>query len=216
MKYIVNKLDFNYHIVFPSDILNKYFRESEANLKRLIEKAKNYVTKTRQSYVLIFDECEALFGKKKDNNNEIIQVENNLKNMMLQYMSGEMSIPGLVIVGITNHIDYLEPAFLRSGRFSHKFYLGSPDAKNRQEIIDYYIKKHKLIVDNCLLENILEKCEDRSRADIRYLIEFINNYLDEKNEKDALEKRSAMVQQNNDADKKQNDNQIFFEKKKNR
>ena len=105
-----------------SQVVNKYIGETEKNLARLFDAAEE------GGAVLLFDEADALFGKRsevKDSHDRYANIE---VSYLLQRMEGYR---GLAIL-TTNMKGALDAAFLRRLRFTVQFPF--PDAAQRAEI----------------------------------------------------------------------------------
>ena len=105
-----------------STVVSKYIGETEKNLRRIFDAAES------GGAVLLFDEADALFGKRtqvKDSHDRHANVE---VSYLLQRME---AYQGLAIL-TTNLKDSLDQAFLRRIRFVVKF--SFPDATQRAEI----------------------------------------------------------------------------------
>ncbi|MEQ8537202.1 MAG: AAA family ATPase [Coleofasciculus sp. D1-CHI-01] len=105
-----------------SAVVSKYIGETEKNLRRIFDAAET------GGVILLFDEADALFGKRtqvKDSHDRHANVE---VSYLLQRME---AYQGLAIL-TTNLLDSLDQAFLRRINFSVKFPF--PDAEARAEI----------------------------------------------------------------------------------
>jgi len=68
-------------------------------------------------------------------------------NQLLVEMDGFGSNEGVVVLAATNRRDILDPALLRPGRFDRQVYVGHPDIKGREEILNIYLKNKPLAED---------------------------------------------------------------------
>ena len=105
-----------------SQVVSKYIGETEKNLRRVFDAAEG------GGSILLFDEADALFGKRsevKDSHDRYANIE---VSYLLQRMEGYR---GLAIL-TTNMKSALDPAFLRRLRFVVSFPF--PDAAQREEI----------------------------------------------------------------------------------
>ncbi|HWM89213.1 MAG TPA: ATP-binding protein [Thermoanaerobaculia bacterium] len=105
-----------------STVVSKYIGETEKNLRRVFDAAEE------GGAILLFDEADALFGKRsevKDSHDRYANIE---VSYLLQRMEGYR---GLAIL-TTNLKDALDAAFLRRLRFVVQFPF--PDAEQRAEI----------------------------------------------------------------------------------
>ena len=91
------------HRVDLSQVVSKYIGETEKNLQKLFERAKE------QGWILFFDEADALFGKRTD----VKDSHDRYANLDTNFLLRQIEIhPGLVILA-TNKKQNLDPAFLR-------------------------------------------------------------------------------------------------------
>jgi AAA+ superfamily predicted ATPase len=105
-----------------SQVVSKYIGETEKNLRRVFDAAET------GGVILLFDEADALFGKRS----EVKDSHDRYANMEVSYLLQRMeAYRGLAIL-TTNLKDALDVAFLRRLRFVVKFPF--PDAEQRAEI----------------------------------------------------------------------------------
>ena len=62
-------------------------------------------------------------------------------------MDGFGSNEGVVVLAATNRVDILDPALLRPGRFDRQVYVGLPDIKGREEILQIHARNKPLAED---------------------------------------------------------------------
>jgi hypothetical protein len=105
-----------------SSVVSKYIGETEKNLRRVFDAAEV------GGAILLFDEADALFGKRS----EVKDSHDRYANIEVSYLLQRMeSYRGLAIL-TTNLKNALDPAFLRRLRFIVQFPF--PDAAQRAEI----------------------------------------------------------------------------------
>jgi cell division protease FtsH len=68
-------------------------------------------------------------------------------NQLLVEMDGFGINEGIIVLAATNRVDILDPAILRPGRFDRKVYVGAPDVKGREEILQVHVKEKPLAED---------------------------------------------------------------------
>ena len=94
-------------------------------------------------------------------------------NQMLSELDGfdESSNNGVYLLAATNHLQNIDAAVVRSGRFHNKIYIGQPTNKERAQILKHHLKK--LPVDPHLnIEKIIKKLDkNSSRADIATIVQ---------------------------------------------
>jgi SpoVK/Ycf46/Vps4 family AAA+-type ATPase len=105
-----------------SQVVNKYIGETEKNLARIFDAAEEGAS------ILLFDEADALFGKRT----EVKDSHDRYANIEVSYLLQRMeAYRGLAIL-TTNRKSALDQAFLRRIRFVVEFPF--PDAAERAEI----------------------------------------------------------------------------------
>jgi hypothetical protein len=105
-----------------SQVVSKYIGETEKNLRRVFDAAE------AGGAILLFDEADALFGKRS----EVKDSHDRYANIEVSYLLQRMeAYRGLAIL-TTNAREALDPAFLRRLRFVVQF--AFPDAAQRAEI----------------------------------------------------------------------------------
>ena len=118
-----------------SDIKSKWYGESEANVKKIFEKAR----KAKKS-IIFFDEFEAIGAKRTDN------VENSNNDLVPQILAEMQGIGSsnsnsiIIVIAATNKPWAIDSAFLRPGRFDEKIYIPLPDFKARKRLFELKLK----------------------------------------------------------------------------
>jgi hypothetical protein len=117
-----NELRLDLYRIDLSQVVSKYIGETEKNLRRVFDAAEE------GGAILLFDEADALFGKRS----EVKDSHDRYANIEVSYLLQRMeAYRGLAIL-TTNMKDALDPAFLRRIRFVVQFPF--PDAAERIEI----------------------------------------------------------------------------------
>lgn len=167
---IANEINIPIKVIKITDILTMFVGNSENQLKEILETAKD-----NAPYIILIDEIENLL---EDRNAPSMPGHPgpNLKNLFLTYMDGTEIMKNVIIIGTTNRLNIIDPAFLRSGRFEHKINIDLPEYNDRLDIINLYIKKNNIILNNNLTAAyIAEKTNGFSPADIKKLFQNIKN-----------------------------------------
>lgn len=161
------------NMITATEILNKFIGESEENIRGLFEPARKNPNKV---HLLIIDEMDAILGSRK----EQTELRNSIVNQFLGEMDGLNQISNILIIGITNRLDMLDSAVLRPGRFSCLIKCDVPNIHSRKQIIQLYINKLQLAnvgMDDFLLDEIAEKTDGFSCADIEYIFNCLIDQL---------------------------------------
>lgn len=113
------------NIISAADIKNKYVGESAKSIKRVFDNAKKEAPS-----LLVIDEIDALFSKRKDNG--FNEGEREICSVMMQELDGIMKSEGYIVVGITNMPRSLDKAI--TSRFAVRIEYKHP--KNEKEMAD--------------------------------------------------------------------------------
>jgi hypothetical protein len=105
-----------------SQLVSKYIGETEKNLRRVFDAADN------GGALLLFDECDALFGKR----GEVQSAHDRYANVEVSYLLQRMEAYRGVAVLTTNMRNAIDPAFMRRLRFVVAFPF--PDLEQRVRI----------------------------------------------------------------------------------
>lgn len=134
-------------IVNGPEIMSKYVGESAENIRKLFKSAEvEYKEKGEYSklHVIIFDEFDALAGKRTAGDSAGAQVGNQIVNQLLSKMDGVESLNNILIFGLTNRKELIDSALLRPGRFEVQLEISIPTQNGRKEIFDIHLKPSKL------------------------------------------------------------------------
>lgn len=119
---LANALQLDLYKIDLSQVVNKYIGETEKNLKRIFDAAEG------SSAILLFDEADALFGKRS----EVKDSRDRYSNIEVSYLLQRMeSYKGLAVL-TSNMKSAIDKAFMRRIRFAVHFQ--RPDALHRAKI----------------------------------------------------------------------------------
>ena len=119
---LAGALELDLYRVDLSAVVSKYIGETEKNLRRIFDGAE------AGGAVLLFDEADALFGKRTQVNDS----HDRHANIEVSYLLQRMESYGGLAILTTNHRDHLDEAFLRRIPFVVEFPF--PDASDRERI----------------------------------------------------------------------------------
>jgi hypothetical protein len=120
--------------IMQIDIANtksKWFGDSEKQIKTLFDKYRACVKKSNVTPILLFNEADAVFGKRRllgDNYSGPAQTENTIQNIILQ----EIENLNGIMIATTNLSGNMDPAFER--RFLYKIEFEKPETETRKAI----------------------------------------------------------------------------------
>ena len=152
----------NFIAIKSSDLLSKWYGESEQQIARLFARARQ-VAPT----VIFIDELDSLVPARGAGMGEP-QVTERVVNTILAEMDGMEELNSVVLIGATNRPNLIDPALLRPGRFDELVYVGVPDAKGREQILAIHAKGMPLAAD-VDLKLLAQRTERFTGADIEDL-----------------------------------------------
>ncbi|MHC5038350.1 MAG: ATP-binding protein [Planctomycetota bacterium] len=160
-KAVAAEIDAAFYTVRPSEIMSKWVGESEQNIRRLFQEARE-----NPSSIVFIDEVEALLPPRGEDSPSVMK---RLVPQILGELEG-IDTDGknpLLFVGATNEPWNIDIAILRPGRFDEKIYIGLPDADARLAILQMNLKNKPLVdVD---FDRLVVLTEGFSGADIKNL-----------------------------------------------
>ena len=152
----------NFISVKSSDLLSKWYGESEQQIARLFARARQ-VAPT----VIFIDELDSLVPARGAGMGEP-QVTERVVNTILAEMDGLEELNNVVVIGATNRPNLIDPALLRPGRFDELIYVGVPDVAGRRRILAIHTSAMPIAKD-VDLEAIAERTDHFTGADLEDL-----------------------------------------------
>lgn len=188
-----------FHNACGSEFVEKYVGVGAKRVRTLFEKAKK-----ESPSVIFIDEIDAIGAKRtNETNNE----KDQTLNQLLVEIDGFETNESVIIIGATNRLDLLDEALLRPGRFDRQIYVGRPDVRAREEILQVHLN-NKPLEKSILVKDIAKKTSGMTGAHlasianeaailaVRYRKNSISSIeIDEAIEKviAGLERRSAVI-----------------------
>ena len=162
-KAVAGELDATFFAIAPAEILNKWVGESEKNIRKLFESARN-----SPKAVIFIDEVESLIPKRRDA--EAGGVMARVVPQILAELDGFEAREGqnVMFMGATNEPWSIDYAMLRPGRLDEKVYVGLPDLSARRKVLELNLKDIPLC-DDVDQGALAERLNGYSGADIAYL-----------------------------------------------
>jgi transitional endoplasmic reticulum ATPase len=153
----------NFIATKSSDLLSKWYGESEQQIARLFARARQ-VAPT----VIFIDELDSLVPARGGGMGEP-QVTERVVNTILAEMDGLEELNNVVLIGATNRPNLLDPALLRPGRFDELIYVGTPDKDGRRQILAIHTQGMPLDKD-VDLDSLAERTDRFTGADLEDLV----------------------------------------------
>lgn len=144
-KAIATEFSLNFFSVKGPELLNMYIGESEANVRRVFQRARD-----ARPCVVFFDELDSV-APKRGNQGDSGGVMDRIVSQLLAELDGMSEgaegSGGVFVIGATNRPDLLDPALLRPGRFDKMLYLGVSDTHDKQlTILEALTRKYGFLL----------------------------------------------------------------------
>ncbi len=161
MRALASSIRANFLYIRFSDILSKWYGESERRIAEIFEKARSM-----RPCIIFLDEIDAL-GRSRDSYSSD-DVAPRILSVILSEMDGLDPSEGVIVVAATNTPHLLDPALLRPGRFDKLIYVPPPDLKARAEILRVHLRNMPLSED-VSIEKLASLTDGFSGADLAML-----------------------------------------------
>ncbi len=161
-KAVAKESEANFISIKSSDLLSKWYGESEQQISRLFARARQVAP-----CVVFIDEIDSLVPARGSGANEP-QVTARVVNTILAEMDGMEELSSVVVIGATNRPNLVDPALLRPGRLDELVYVGTPDAAGREHILKIHTRDMPLAKD-VDLGGIAREAERFTGADLEDL-----------------------------------------------
>ncbi len=162
-KAVAHEAEANFIAAKSSDLLSKWYGESERQVSRLFARARQ-VAPT----VIFIDEIDSLAPERGGGLGEPAVTE-RVVNTILAEMDGLEELRGVVVIGATNRPTLIDPALLRPGRFDELIYVPVPDEEGRRIILRIHTARMPLDGD-VRLDALVERTQGYTGADLEDLV----------------------------------------------
>ncbi|WFD23548.1 peroxisomal assembly protein [Malassezia equina] len=155
-KAVATTCALNFFSVKGPELLNMYIGESEANVRRVFQKARD-----ARPCVIFFDELDSIAPKRGQQGDSGGVMDRIVSQLLaeLDGMSSGAAASDVFVMGATNRPDLLDPALLRPGRFDRLLYLSVAETHEAQlHILQALTRKFTLDEDVSDLRVIAEQC----------------------------------------------------------
>jgi transitional endoplasmic reticulum ATPase len=162
-KAVAREAQANFIATKSSDLLSKWYGESEQQIAKLFARARQVAP-----CVIFIDELDSLVPARGGGLGEP-QVTERVVNTILAEMDGLEELQAVVVIGATNRPNLIDPALLRPGRFDELVYVGVPDAAGRRRILGIQTRKMPLAGD-VDLDAVAAKTDRFTGADLEDVV----------------------------------------------
>lgn len=140
-----------------SEFVEKYVGVGAKRVRTLFERAKKEAPS-----IIFIDEIDAIGTKRNsESNNE----KDQTLNQLLVELDGFNTNETVIVIGATNRIDLLDEALLRPGRFDRHIYVGNPNIKAREKILQVHTN-NKPLDKSLSIKDIAKKTTGLSGAQL--------------------------------------------------
>jgi transitional endoplasmic reticulum ATPase len=163
-KAVAREAEANFIATKSSDLLSKWYGESEQQIARLFARARQ-VAPT----VIFIDELDSLVPARGGGMGGEPAVTERVVNTILAEMDGLEELQSVVVIGATNRPNLIDPALLRPGRFDELVYVSVPDEGGRRRILGIHVGKMPL-ADDIDLDALARRTDRFTGADLEDLV----------------------------------------------
>lgn len=143
-----------------SDVASPYIHGGQEKIARLFEEARE-----KSPTLLFLDEVDALLRTRTKQQNASESGEIN--EFLCQINNcGEA---GVFVIAATNMPEEIDEAALRAGRLERKYYIGVPDVKTIETLLEIQLRKRK--ADSVNIKDIATQLEGRVAADVKMVVD---------------------------------------------
>jgi transitional endoplasmic reticulum ATPase len=162
-KAVAKESEANFIATKSSDLLSKWYGESEQQIARLFARARQ-VAPT----VIFIDEIDSIAPARGKGMGEP-QATERVVNTLLAEMDGLEELQAVVVIAATNRPTLMDPALLRPGRFDELIYVTVPDKAGRRRILGIHTSKMPLGKD-VDLDEVAERTDRYTGADLEDVV----------------------------------------------
>jgi transitional endoplasmic reticulum ATPase len=159
---VANEVDARFYYINGPDVIGTYTGETEANLRRMFNEAGHH-----SPSIIFIDELDAMAPKRGETG---AHSDTRTVTQLLSLMDGLKRVDAVIVIGTTNRIDAVDPAFRRPGRFDREIFIGPPDSAGRREILEIHTREMPLSDDaQDFLDEIAKRTHGFLGADLMEL-----------------------------------------------
>lgn len=158
-KAVANESNANFLTTKGSEILSKWYGESERHIAEIFRKARQVAPA-----IVFLDELDSLAPVRGGGTGEP-HVTERIVNQLLSEIDGMEELRGVVVIAATNRPDIIDPALVRPGRFDELIMVPVPDIESRKKIFEVHAGKMPLAED-VDLDDLVRRTDQYTGADI--------------------------------------------------
>jgi transitional endoplasmic reticulum ATPase len=159
-KAVATESNAHLEIISGPEVLSAWLGQSEANLRSIFARARQWAPS-----VVLIDELDSLAPRR------ILMSQHHqvqILSQLLVLLDGLEARGRVVVIGMTNRIEALDPAICRPGRFDYHIEVPTPDHQGRAAILRVHLAKLKTR-GTLRLDDLVERTAGFSGAELAAL-----------------------------------------------
>jgi len=162
-------------IVAGPELLDKMVGETERKVRMLFAEAEEDYRangENAQLHVIVLDEMDSVC-KTRGSSRDSTGVSDNIVNQFLSKIDGVEALDNVLLIGMTNRKELLDPALLRPGRLELHVEIGLPDEAGRLEILKIHtakLQKGRFLDGGVCLQDLASRTRNFSGAELEALV----------------------------------------------
>lgn len=159
-------------LISGTDIYKKFIGESEEHVRKLFAPALEAAQKFKDEsevFLLVIDEIDGILSHRSGDH----KWHNSVVTTFLSQMDGLEQFNNIIVVGMTNRLEQIDNAVIRSGRFEEFVEIAPPKVEGRKEILQIYtasMEKKGLLAKDIDFDLLADKTRGYTGADLCALV----------------------------------------------
>ena len=163
-KAVAGEAGVPFFTISGSDFVEMFVGVGASRVRDLFEQAKK-----NAPCIVFIDEIDAVGRRRGAGMGGGHDEREQTLNQLLVEMDGFSTNEGIIVMAATNRADILDPALLRPGRFDRTIYVGLPDIRGREAILEVHTK-NKPLAEDVELKTIAKRTPGFTPADLENLV----------------------------------------------
>jgi len=170
-------------IVNGPEIFGSYVGESEKNIRALFVDAETDQKEKGDDsdlHVIILDEIDAICKKRGSGGASSTGVNESVVNQLLSKIDGVEQLNNVLLIGMTNRKDMIDPAILRPGRLEIHLEIGLPEHAGRVQIFEIHTRqmaKNNLLASDIEYEKLASLTKNYTGSEIEAVCTSVKNFV---------------------------------------